>query len=578
MFVVSNKFEKLPIAYLLIFTLFISTSSWIVLSYLESQAKLNVHKSLYTVLQVTQEALQRWSINQSQKIVLISGNSEIETMTQDLIESQNTALTDKVKQDFSDLLMKSARHFEVQNFYLIDKNGINIVSRLEGEAGLKNDVKLKRSAEFERIFNGDAVFIPPIMHSPHKGLTTSKTRSHPITFVGAPVRNEQGNVIAALLIGFDPKLHFSRITELGRMGYSGETYGFDRTGLLMTKSRFTQNLKLLGMIGKDAMAMLSIRITDPGTNLLQNLENAIPMDERKLTLMVEKVIAGDNRPYYQAYRDYRGVPVFGAGLWNETLGIGLTTEIDASEAMFNYLIIRYITLLVLMIMVFLTLCVALSHRRYKAKEVSILEAHQNKLEETVKERTQVLEKSNHKLKALSEMDPLTRLANRRSYNHVLMKEVALAKRTLKPISLLMIDVDFFKLFNDNYGHDQGDLTLQAIANLIKDSLSRETDFAARYGGEEFVVILPATSEEQAVNIAQKIRHNIELKGIEHQYSLHSNIVTVSLGCVTLEGNDVNEKELFQKADYALYLAKNAGRNRVIKYDEAARQSRLMQMQ
>jgi len=568
-----KKFEKLPIVYLFFFTLFISSSSWVLLSYIESQAKLNIHKSLYTVLQVTQEALQRWSINQSQKVSLISRNVEVERLAQNLIENRDKYAAYQLQMNLRALLVQGTRYFAVQNFYLVDQKGFNIVSKLDNELGERNYIKFKRHAELMRIFDGEAVFIPPIMHSSHMAKASADAKSHPITFVGAPVRNDKGEVIAALLMGFDPKLHFSRITELGRMGNSGETYAFDSTGLLITKSRFTQNLRLFGLIEKDAMAMLSIRITDPGTNLFQNHDDVKPRGDRELTMMAKRVIGGDNHPYYDAYRDYRGIPVFGAWLWNEALGIGLTTEIDVSEAMRNYLIIRYITLLVLMIMLSLILCVALLPLRFQAKEMSILEAHKKSIEKTVKERTQALEKTNHKLRTLCEIDPLTCLANRRAYNQTLIKEVASAKRTLKPISLLVIDVDFFKLFNDNYGHDQGDLTLQTIANLIKESLSRETDLAARYGGEEFVVILPATSEKGALAIAEKIRMNIELKGIEHQYSLKSNIVTVSLGCVTLEGNNIQEKALFQKADHALYLAKKAGRNLVINYADSGSQGR-----
>jgi len=568
-----EKIEKFPVMYLLFFTLLIPSSACVLLSYIENQAKLNIHKSLYTVLQVTQEALQRWTINQSEKIVMISRNAEIERMTQNLIENRNKYAVYKMQRNARASLDRSTRYFAVQNFYLIDKKGNNLVTKLDDELGNTNHIKFKRNTELMRIFDGEVVYIPPIMHPSHIANASAEAKSHPITFVGAPVRNDKGEVIAALIMGFDPKLHFSRITELGRMGYSGETYAFDGTGLLITTSRYTQNLRLLGMIGKDALAMLSIRISDPGINLFKQFDDAIPENNRKLTVMAKRAISGDIQPYYDAYRDYRGIPVFGAWLWNEALGIGLTTEIDASEAMRNYLIIRYITLLVLMIMLSLILCVVLLPLRFQAKEISIIEAHKKSIDKTVKERTQVLEMTNHKLKALSEMDPLTHLANRRAYNDVLMKEVASAKRTLKPISLLVIDVDFFKLFNDNYGHDQGDLTLQVIANLIKESLTRETDFAARYGGEEFVVILPATSEKGALTIAERIRMNIELKGIEHQYSLKSNVVTVSLGCVTLEGPNVQEKALFKKADHALYLAKKAGRNCVINYPNSGSLSR-----
>ncbi len=171
-----------------------------------------------------------------------------------------------------------------------------------------------------------------------------------------------------------------------------------------------------------------------------------------------------------------------------------------------------------------------------------------------------LEILNKKLKNLSEIDPLTKIANRRSYENRLAHEIASAKRNEKTLTQLMIDVDYFKAYNDHYGHDSGDVTLRRIAESIDNSLLRETDFCARFGGEEFVVLLPNTNEANAYSIAERIRLDIKALGINHKDSEITSIVTVSIGIASLSDESLNENDLLRNADAALYEAKRSGRN------------------
>ncbi len=175
--------------------------------------------------------------------------------------------------------------------------------------------------------------------------------------------------------------------------------------------------------------------------------------------------------------------------------------------------------------------------------------------------TEELKIVNKKLKNLSEIDPLTKIANRRSYENRLAHEIAWSKRNANPLSQLMIDIDYFKAYNDHYGHDSGDVTLRRVAESIDNSLLRETDFTARFGGEEFVVLLPDTNERNAYNIAERIRLGIKALGIEHKKSKVKSFVTVSVGIASLSGESLNENDLLKNADTALYEAKHSGRNR-----------------
>jgi len=174
-----------------------------------------------------------------------------------------------------------------------------------------------------------------------------------------------------------------------------------------------------------------------------------------------------------------------------------------------------------------------------------------------KEYTAKLGEANKQLQALSYLDPLTRIPNRRAYEERLPSEIALSKRSLKPLSLLMIDIDHFKQYNDTYGHEKGDEVLIQVAKIAASALPRETDFIARYGGEEFIVILPCTDIAGAELIAEKLRQQINDENITHARSPLKRL-TVSIGIAT---TDVDFDKLLNHADIALYTAKSNGRNR-----------------
>lgn len=168
------------------------------------------------------------------------------------------------------------------------------------------------------------------------------------------------------------------------------------------------------------------------------------------------------------------------------------------------------------------------------------------------------------LEKLSLYDGLTGIANRRYFDETLENEwqIAVAKGNI--VSLILLDIDFFKKFNDYYGHLVGDSCLKKVALILKDTLRYSRNFLARYGGEEFAVILPAVPIDEARDISEKLRMNVEALKIDHQESDVSEYVTVSIGVAVLKASgNVNPDRLIEKADNALYQAKDAGRNRVV---------------
>jgi diguanylate cyclase (GGDEF)-like protein len=173
-----------------------------------------------------------------------------------------------------------------------------------------------------------------------------------------------------------------------------------------------------------------------------------------------------------------------------------------------------------------------------------------------------LERANKQLEILSSIDPLTQILNRRGLKEVLASAWKINERQQGELSILMIDIDFFKPYNDNYGHPQGDKCLVQVTNTLNETLNRATDSLARYGGEEFIAVLPFTPLEGARFKAKELSLALLSQKIKHEYSSIFPYVTVSIGIATTSADDhvANASELIKQADIALYQAKDQGRN------------------
>lgn len=174
-----------------------------------------------------------------------------------------------------------------------------------------------------------------------------------------------------------------------------------------------------------------------------------------------------------------------------------------------------------------------------------------------------LDASYNTIKKQSIMDDLTGIPNRRSFSENILHAFKRSKREKEPLSIIMCDIDYFKQFNDMYGHSDGDQCLKEVARELQASLNRPNDFCARYGGEEFIVVLVDTDRSGAMKVAERIRFSVAGLKIKHVGSPTENVVTMSLGVATLEDSSLTSYEkLIQYADEALYFAKESGRNQV----------------
>lgn len=182
----------------------------------------------------------------------------------------------------------------------------------------------------------------------------------------------------------------------------------------------------------------------------------------------------------------------------------------------------------------------------------------------LEERTEKLQDANEKLEHLTLVDSLTQLYNRRFFERQMDKEWKKCHRESKRLAMLVIDIDYFKAFNDNYGHAAGDECLKKVASILAQALHRPGDIIARIGGEEFVALLPGIDEEGAIKVAETMQQKLQLAQIQHRASPIDDYVTVSIGlAVTYPAENASALGLFKAADKALYRGKFMGRNHIV---------------
>lgn len=173
-----------------------------------------------------------------------------------------------------------------------------------------------------------------------------------------------------------------------------------------------------------------------------------------------------------------------------------------------------------------------------------------------------LKEVNQQLRYLANVDGLTQIANRRSFDEYFEQEWLRMAQARQPLSLIFCEVDYFKKYNDYYGHPAGDNCLKQVAQLLSQAIRRPRDLAARYGGEEFAVILPNTDLEGAICVVKNIQQNIQKLAIIHEASEVSQYITLSIGvCSTIPQLELSPMSLINQVDLALYQAKKEGRDR-----------------
>lgn len=329
------------------------------LDQIEKNTRRSYAEALSVVLETSHESITSW---------IVQNKSYIRELASDTYVVENVIkLLEEVPE--RDSLLQNPGQTNLRNyfsikrnvrrdlgFFVISKENISLGSMRNINLGTKNLIAQKRPGLLKKVFSGETVFIPPMVSDVLLFDSRNKpTQNLPTMFFASPVINSRGKIIAALTIRLNPESNFTRLTQVGRIGKTGETYAFDKHALLISNSRFDNSLINTGLIIPGDKSILSIRILDPGRNLLKEPADDYQRQNLPLTFMAERATKGLSGSNTLGYRDYRGVVVIGAWLWDSENDYGLSTEIDMDEALNNFYITRRFIISLISITILLSL-------------------------------------------------------------------------------------------------------------------------------------------------------------------------------------------------------------------------------
>ena len=369
---------------------------------------------LKVVLRSTMERNDAWIADRLSLLNQLGRDPELVAITQRLLRVEPTAESLRNSRPLAEaraFVASREEEFGKIGFFIIDPERISIGSRRDANLGSRNLIAEQKPELLARVFQGEPVFIPPIRSDVHlevEGGEGARAAEKPLTmFFAVPIRDVNGRVIAALTQRLTPSGHMSEISRSGRIGQSGESYFVDPEGRQITTSRFPDQLYEIGLLERDGPATATIELRDPGVNLLRGERPSTPSAERPFTRMAEdlfriarEMAASGSRAEHSnvvvdlsGYRDYRGVPVFGAWMWEPHLGLGVATEIDVAEALGGYHAQRRNLLIVTGLTLLLAIAATLLTITLGERATRVMRRTQERLEERVEERTRALKKS-----------------------------------------------------------------------------------------------------------------------------------------------------------------------------------------
>jgi len=350
----SSQFRRKVLSGLALLVVAILILTWFALDYNLTKMKKLIGSQLDIVVNSTVKQVEGRLSQQQILLKSFARESDLLKQTQKILKlkySPEQLSTAFEQTEFQVLLASNWERIGFLGFYLISPDYVSIAALRNDLVGRLNPIASQHPQLMKRVFTGETLFIPPTYIEPKKDIFSPKTDKNgsgkipPTMFIAAPVKDKNGKVIAVLTRSIDPISEFSLIFKAGHIGESGESYAFDQSGLMLSASRFNQQLIDLGLLGKSNSSQLALKIQDPGGNLFEGFKpNA---KQQPLTFMASSATSGKSGLNLDGYRDYRGVEVMGAWIWNKKLHIGIATEIDVLEALSPYYSLRFTLLLIL---------------------------------------------------------------------------------------------------------------------------------------------------------------------------------------------------------------------------------------
>ena len=392
------------------FIVLVSALTWFALGKVQEKLRADVSDALQIVLQTTRESLNLWVESNKFHLTRLAGDPRLVSLTERQLRvprNKSALLKSEALQELRAFFRERRNEFGEAGFFIISSNFLNIASMRDENIGTKNLIANQALDLLNRAFRGEALMVPPIWSDiPLITGTDSISRMSPSMFFAAPVKNNQGDVIAVVTQRIDPSRNFTRLIQLGRIGESGETYAFGPYGKLLSESRFNNDLRKAGLLKENEKSILRVSVRDPGGDTTKGYIPAVPRYQQPLTLMAQQATKGKSGINVVGYRDYRGVPVYGVWAWDDNLGIGLTTEIDEADALKPYYTTRKVIITVLAITVLLALCSLLFAVLIEVRANRALQKSHDELEQRVEERTAELSENQVRLEEAEERSRL----------------------------------------------------------------------------------------------------------------------------------------------------------------------------
>lgn len=317
----------------------LATIGWFLRGAIEDVIRGELASELETILDTDVTALRIWMKTQEANALSAAGDLQVVELVGRLVRAADEPGVGQLEllgrpelQALREELRPTLAAGGYNGFIVVNRAGVVVASQRNDAVGLTGALDDSRGP-LDRVMAGEPTVLPPTKSRVVLPDRSGELRAGvPTMFALAPVRGGDGSVVAALGLRINPEREFTQILRVASLGASGETYAFNRSGLLLSSSRFDADLRRMGLLTEDADSILNLTIRDPGVDLSRGQRTALPRSEQPLTRMAQAATQGESGVDVVGYRDYRGVPVVGAWTWLDDHEFGIATEIDVTEA------------------------------------------------------------------------------------------------------------------------------------------------------------------------------------------------------------------------------------------------------